>query len=209
MVATRRPAPFQKAQREAAVNAKVVQRHINKVWNSASFAPIFRKEVAKKDKNGNDVIQRRSVRLIQGHAYNIACAGAVKNAVREVKQDCDTWGIDYKSSTNSPFMLGMPKGTKLMLEQFLAAYVGTAVLKANRMMQAAGKHKRLQKSYIARAFNQVNDAVHCNSGTSRTSVIVPLKVKKAAASGADYQPPADGDVEEAADEAAAGEEVDE
>ena len=214
----RRPATFQKAQRECAQNAKVLQRHVNKVWNSAADAPMFRKEIQKmkkvptgsqggtklvpvKDKDGRPVMARRSVRLVQGHAYNIAIAGGVKAAIRELKKDCDTWGIDYPESTKQPFMLGMPKGSKLMIEQFLSAYVSTGVLHASRMMNEMGKHKRLNKDYIKRAFGQLNEAMQSNTGTSRASCIVPLKVKKAAAAGKDYEDT--GDPDAAKDAAAA------
>ena len=105
---TRKATSFQKAGREAVANSKAVQRHINRVWNLGPGAPMFRKEVAKIDpetgkgivKNGMPVVVRRSVRLIQGHAYNIACAGAVRAAVREIKDDCEKWGIPYTINTN-------------------------------------------------------------------------------------------------------------
>lgn len=186
---------FQKAQRDANTNAKMLQRHVNKVWNAAAVAPMFRKEIEKKDKHGKTVVVRRSVRLIQGHAYNIAVAGACKLAQRDLKKDCDKWGIDCPMSTSHPFMLGMPKGTKLMLEQFLSAYVASGVLHATRMMKAPDKpaHKRLNKVYITRAFERLNEAMQSNSGAARASVVVPLKIKKAG--NADYKPPKKGDAE--------------
>ena len=200
---------FQKAQRETALNSKMLQRHINKVWNGAANAPMFRKEyqamdkkklpdgkikVTPKMKDGKPVMQRRSVRLIGGHAYNIAVAGAVINAQREIAADHKAWGLEASEEQKHPFMLGMPKGSKLMLEQFLSAYVASAVLKSTRMMKALHpdgkpeetKHKRLNKDYIKRGFLEVNNAIDGNGGTVRASVVVPLKVKKAG----EYKPPA-------------------
>ena len=111
--------------------------------------------------------------------------------------------MDYPETSKHPFMLGVPKGTKLMLEQFLSAYVATGVLKATRMMKApeTPKHKRLNKDYIKRAFAQLNEAMQANSGTTRASCVVPLKVKKAANSGKDYEDT--GDPDAAKDAAAA------
>tara|TARA_Y100000389_G_scaffold204725_2_gene259231 strand:- start:13663 stop:14352 length:690 start_codon:yes stop_codon:yes gene_type:complete len=215
---TRKPTSFQKAQREAQVNTKGLHRHINKVWNAAVTAPMYCREyqvmekkeaanggvelVPKVGKDGKPVMARRSARLIAGHAYNIACAGAVRAAVRELKQDYDTWGMGYPNTTQSPFMLGIPKGTKLMLEQFLSAYVATGVLHATRMMKAPegtgldsnGKawHKRLNKAYIQRAFATINAKINATSGTTSATCVVPLKVKKAT----DYVPPAQEEPEE-------------
>jgi hypothetical protein len=189
--AARKPTSWQKSQRDANVNAKTLQRHINKVWNAASKAPMFRREVEKDGK-----VTRRSVRLIQGHAYNIAVAGAVAAAVKDLKTDCDKWGLEYPETSKHPFMLGVPAGTKLMLEQFLSAYVATGVLKATRMMKApeTPKHKRLNKIYIKRSFEYLNESIQSNSGSTRAGCVIPLKVKKA---GGDYQPPAVEEQEEA------------
>lgn len=221
---------FQSAMRDAQQNSKVLSRHINKTWNAAVAAPMFRKEyprmkkvpgakggtklVAVKDKDGTPVMARRSVRLISGNAYHIACAGAAAAAANEVKAECDTWGIDYPQSTAHPFMLGMPKGTKLMLEQFLSAYVATALLKANRSMKAPewrpeggtgdgskAKHKRLNKDYVRRAFTALNESVQSGPASLRPACVVPLKVLKKG--NKDYAPPKDGDKDAAADEAAA------
>lgn len=191
---TRKATSWQKSQRDANVNAKTLQRHINKVWNAGVSAPMFRREVENDGK-----VMRRSVRLIQGHAYNIAVAGAVAAAVADLKADCDKWGMDYPETSKHPFMLGVPKGTKLMLEQFLSAYVATGVLKATRMMKAPEnpKHKRLNKIYVKRAFEYLNEAIQSNSGATRASCVVPLKVKK---NNKDYEPPA---VEEAEEDVAA------
>jgi hypothetical protein len=205
VAAARRPAPFQKAQREAIVNSKTLQRHVNKVWNAAGAAPMFRKEI-QKQKDGKPIVQRRSVRLIQGHAYNIAMAGAVQSAVRDMKVGCDKWGIDYPQSTPQPWMLGMPKGSKLMLEQFLSAYVATGVLHATRMMKQAGKHKRLNKEYLTRAFEHMNEGISGQMGVSRNALVVPLKVKKAAAAGTNYEGGQDEDAENDEEQASAGDE---
>ena len=184
---TRKATSFQKAGREAVANSKAVQRHINRVWNLGPGAPMFRKEVAKIDpetgkgivKNGMPVVVRRSVRLIQGHAYNIACAGAVRAAVREIKDDCEKWGIPYTSNTNHPFMLGVPNGTKLMLEQFLSAYVSTGTLHATRAMKAfhpdkepnKPKHKRLNKMYIKRSFEQLKAEKEAEKGAEKEVLV--------------------------------------
>jgi hypothetical protein len=227
MVAKSKATSWSKANLDATINSKTLQRHINKVWNSASAAPMFRREyqattksrnaqgvITLKPKVGADgkpVMLRRSVRLVQGHAYNIACAGAVHAAVRGLKADCDKWGLDYPQHSNHPFMLAVPNGTKLMLEQFLSAYVATGVLKATRMMKAPevvgpdgkmgkAKHKRLNKCYIKRAFEHLNQAIHDNTGAARATCVVPLKVKKATESGGDFVPNALDTQEEAVQE---------
>ena len=51
------------------------------------------------------------------------------------------------------------------------------------------KHKRLNRVYIKRAFERLNEAIKSDGGTTRASCIVPFKVKKAAAAGSDYVPP--------------------
>lgn len=206
---------FSIAQRETNQNAKTLQRHINKVWNSGVAAPMYRKEVPKLDGNGRQVVkdgmpvvQRRSVRLINGHAYNIACAGAVAAAANDQKKDFKKWGLPYVQSTNHPFMLSVPKGTKLMMEQCLSAYVATAVLKATRMMKAPDtpKHKRLNRLYIQRAFASLNESIQSDLASLRPACIVPLKVIKKG--NKDYVPPTNGDPDAAADDAAAaGDEV--
>ena len=221
MVKFHRPS-FRVAQQDAVQNNKVVQRTINKVWNAAPHAPMFRREYQAKERiknedgsitirarveDGKPVMLRRSVRLIQGHAFNIACAGGVSAAVNEIKRECDTWNIDYPQSTNHPFLLGLPAGTKLMLEQFLSAYVATGVLKSTRAMKALGKHTRLNKAYIQRAFSSLNEAMQSAPGSTRAPCIVPLKVAKK--KDEDDVPSADADAKADAKMVAAAEAEDE
>lgn len=206
----RRATAVQKATRETIANSKMMQRHINKVWNEGVNAPMFRKEyqAMEKDgkprvKDGKPVMIRRSARLVSGHAYNIAVAGAVKEAVSRMKVECDRMGIDFPQSTRHPFMLGLPKGTKLMMDQFLAAVVASAMLHATRMMNESGKHKRLNKGYVKRAFFEVVKRLNVASAAPQATLVVPLKKKNSKKTGGDdeYEPPADGDADAAEDEA--------
>ena len=48
----RRPTPPQKAQRDATQNSKVLQRHVNKVWNAAAMFLLCRLQGSEPEKPG-------------------------------------------------------------------------------------------------------------------------------------------------------------
>jgi len=220
MVAAKQSAA-RKAMSEAQNNARKLRRLTDKMWNEASHAPMFYKESEKvtRDEKGKIIkksIVRRSARLVNGHAYCIAAAGAASSVVREMRLKCSNMGIDYESTTGSPCLPMLSKGTKMVLEQFLAAYVQEAVLNAMHTMKSIGKHKRLNGKLIKGAFEEVNEQIFTAAGPApRATIVVPLPkaAKKktvtgepeADEGGGDYEASAEPD--EAAEDAAMGEEA--
>ena len=211
MVASKQPAA-RKAMTEAIANARDLRRTYDKVWNAAKHAPMFYKEYTKETKDDKGKakrsIVRRTARLINGHAYQIAAAGAASAAIREMRTECANLGIDYTATTGSPCLPVLADGTKLVIEQFLSAYIQEAVLVATQGMKTIGKHQRLNGKAMKAAFDEVNEQIFTAAGPApRSVVVVPLKAakKKAAAAegdegGGDFE--ATGEVDEAADEAA-------
>ena len=179
MGASKQPAA-RKAMSEAIQNARELRRMHDKIWNGASHAPMFYKEYEKvsKDSKGKIVkksMVRRSARLINGHAFQIAAAGAASAAIREMRTDCANLGIDYTSTTSSPFLPALAKCTKLVLEQFLAAYIQEVVLSATQGMTSIAKYKRLNGKVVKEAFHDVNQQIFNSAGPApRTTVVVPL-----------------------------------
>tara|TARA_B110000046_G_scaffold182280_1_gene215964 strand:+ start:4999 stop:5676 length:678 start_codon:yes stop_codon:yes gene_type:complete len=220
MVAAKQSAA-RKAMAEAQTNARTLRRLQDKMWNEASHAPMFYREYEKvsKDEKGKVIkksIVRRSARLVNGHAFCIAAAGAASAVVREMRLKCSNMGIDYESTTACPCLPMLAKGTKMVLEQFLAAYVQEAVLNAMRTMTSIGKHKRLNGKMIKGAFEEVNEQIFTAAGPApRATIVIPLSkaTKKKATvgeaeadeGGGDYEAGAEPD--EAAEDAAMGEEA--
>jgi len=185
--------------REAIYNARALRKHTDRLWNRASEAPMFSKEL-NRDKNGK--VLRRSARLIGGHAYCIAASGAMQAVSRQMRSDCTHLGIPYERSTDAAALPAFAKGACRLVEQFLAAYVQEAILVANRTMMDLGKKKRLDKQTVRAAFAEVNESIFSSSGpAARTTVVVPLAKKASKGQDEEDYTAADGEGDEAADEA--------
>lgn len=182
MVASKQPAT-RKAMTEAISNARDLRRTYDKVWNAAKHAPMFYKEYTKETKDDQGKITksivRRTARLINGHAYQIAAAGAAAAAIREMRTECANLGIEYTATTGSPCLPVLADGTKLVIEQFISAYIQETVLVATHGMKSIGTHKRLNGKMMKAAFEEVNEQIFTAAGpVPRAVVIVPLMAAK-------------------------------
>tara|TARA_Y100000817_G_scaffold184024_1_gene143805 strand:- start:1221 stop:1967 length:747 start_codon:yes stop_codon:yes gene_type:complete len=189
----------QRARDEAKYNKKRIDQKTNAMWNAASKCPLFCKREEKvinvldangdpeKDENGKNKTMPvlgedgkplyvvRTTRLISSHAFNIASAGATRAAVREVRNDCYNMGTEYEEkSDKASFHLPLARGTKLMLEQFMSAYLKSGMLSAWQFKEGIGKQKRLKKEHVRAAFRRLNERL--NPLPRSASMICPLTV---------------------------------
>jgi hypothetical protein len=168
---------LRRSARDALANSKKLRRLHDRLWNSASSAPIFCRETGV-DKNGR--VLRRSARLIGGHAYQIAASGAAAALTRSMKHDLESFGSSYESDVKTTAVsIALSKGSKMVLEQVICAYVQEAILAATRMNESLGSRKRLNKSIVKAAFEQVNQSIFfASSPAPRATVVMALPKKR-------------------------------
>lgn len=190
-----------KATRETIRNSRELKKYHDKLYNAANHAPMFCKELEKKGKDGRSA--RRCQRAIGGHAWGIAASGAAGALVHELKADLDAAGIGYDSTTSAPCLPAFAKGSKFVLEQFMAAYVQEGIAAALAIMKTCTSRKRLNAKITDAAFKEVNASIFAASTPApRAVVVVPLKKKAAKKKEEEDDTLEAGEEDDAADEAA-------
>lgn len=199
----------QKAKDDILTRSKAITNAHNKLWNVAAKAPMYTKVFEKVTQDGKKKIKkvvRRTARLIGGHAYGVAAAGAAQAVSRQQQIDCSNLGIEFLRTNDKGTPVCQAQLTssfKFMVEQFMCAYVQECVHTATTSMRAVGKHTRLNRSIMKLACNEVNEQLFCASGIAPRNVyVVPLLKKK---KDDDFKPSTKEEqaVEEDADDAAA------
>ena len=207
-----------KAAKDITRRAKEIAKAQDNVWKVASKAPMFcrvykktiDKAGGKKGKKGDkaetaDV--KRSVRLISGHAFGLAAAGAAQTIAREQQIDCQNLGIEFSrlNDKGTPVCQSqLTPGYKYMLEQYMCAYVQECVHTARNMLKALPPRVRLNRDIMKYACNEVNEQLFYASAVGPRQVfVVPLPKKNKPKE--EFTPPTEEEQaeEEAADDAAA------
>ena len=107
-------------------NAKSSRKTYDLVWNAASRAPVFCKITKKTTPDGKVKKMHRTSRLIGSHAFQIAASGAAMNASRILSNECNKLRLDVQTeSSRAPWLPSVSKGAKMVLEQFLCAFLCT------------------------------------------------------------------------------------
>lgn len=174
-----------KASQDIVRRARTISSHQNKLWNVASRAPMYCKMYEKTTTEGKKKVKKivkRSSRLIGGHAYGIAAAGATQAIAREQQIDCANMGIEFDRLNEKGVPVcqaALTPAFKYMLEQFICAYVQECIHTAQSSMQAVGRHTRLNRGIMKMACQEVNEQVFAASGMAPRNVyVVPLARKK-------------------------------
>ena len=175
-----------KAARDITRRSKEIAKAQDDVWAVASKAPMFCREFTKDKKDGKkgtkSKIVKRSVRLIGGHAYGLAAAGAAQAITREQQLDCMNLGIPFTRINEKGVPVAQARltaGFKYMLEQFMCAYVQECVYTARNMLSALPPRVRLNRDLMKMACNEVNEQLFYASGVvPRQMYVVPLPKKK-------------------------------
>lgn len=205
-----------KAARDITRRSKEIAKAYDNVWKVASKAPMFCRHYEKsvagpKGKTIKKTI-KRSVRLISGHAYGLAAAGAAQTITREQQIDCTTLGIEFSRLNDKGVPVAQAQLTpsfKYMLEQYMCAYVQECITTARNMMGTLPPRKRLNRELMKLACNEVNEQLFFSSSSGPRQVyVVPMPKKKKKADDeeeGDFQPASAEDqaAEEAADDEAA------
>jgi hypothetical protein len=177
-----------KASKDIVRRARTIANANNKLWNAASKAPMYAKvfkKTAPDPKNPKKTVTsivKRTTRLIGGHAYGVAAAGATQAISRQQQIDCSNLGLEFTRSNDKGTPICQAQLTpafKFMVEQFMCAYVQECVYTAKSSMSAVGKHTRLNRSCMKLACNEVNEQLFAASGLAPRNVyVVPLLKKK-------------------------------
>jgi hypothetical protein len=164
-------------------NCKTSRKAFDKTWNTASRAPVFCK-ISKKTLNGATKKVYRTTRLIGSHAYNIAASGAAATAARVLEDECKTLRVEPLAESNrAPWLPGVSKGARMLIDQFLCALAQEATMKAHAVREGAGSTMRLSGKHMRVGWEATWDTVFANSCIMpRTMHVVPIDLKKSAKS---------------------------
>lgn len=181
-------------------NSKAARSAFDKTWNAASRAPIFCK-ITKKTINGANKRVYRTARLVGSHAYNIAASGAAATAARALEDECKTLRIEAQAeSARAPWLPGISKGARMVIDQFLCALAQEAAMKAHAVREGAGSSKRLNGKHMRIGWEAVFETVFSDSAIMpRAMHVSPLESKRSSKSKKpekaddedDYAPPSD------------------
>lgn len=161
-------------------NAKQSRVAFDKMWNAASRAPMFCK-ISKSSIRGLNKRSYRTARLVSDHAYKIAASGAVATAARVFDDECKTLSIEPKAeNARAPWLPGISKGARILIEQFLCAVAQEATLKAHAVREGSGSTKRLNGKQMRIGWEAVFETVFSdnNSLVPRAMHVASIKPKR-------------------------------
>jgi hypothetical protein len=175
-----------KASNDIMRRSRSINNAQNRLWNAASKAPLYCKQFDKMTKQGKKQVKkvvRRTQRLIGGHAYGVAAAGAAQAITREQQIDCQKMGMEFTRTNEKGTPVAQAQLTpafKFLVEKFMCAYVQECVYASTSSMKAVGRHTRLNRGIIKLACSEVNEQLFAASGIAPRNVyVVPLlKAKK-------------------------------
>lgn len=187
-------------------NSKASRAAFDKTWNVASRAPVFCK-ISKKSINGVTKKTFRTARLVGSHAYNIAASGAAATSARILEEECKALRLEAEpENTRAPWLPGVSKGARMVIEQFLCALAQEATMKAHAVREGSGSSKRLNGKHMRLAWEAVFDTVFADTSIMPRSMHVAAPESKRSSKGKkadkkkdaaaeeddDYAPPSEG-----------------
>jgi hypothetical protein len=122
-------------------NQHDVQSKLRQVWSVSRRAPCF----AKRGKKGTALGTVRANALVGNHAFRTAAAGSGLVVQKETRSDASLLRVPLVPDTKTPFVPTVSEGAKVMIEQYLAAFVQEGLLNASYIRKAR-KRTRISHS---------------------------------------------------------------